>query len=202
MSMKIVKLRIFYKQRDLLFYPSWAYAIPSWILKIPIAFIEATVWVFLTYYVIGFDPNVGRLLKQYLMLLLINQMASALFRVIAALGRNLVVASTCGYFALVVLFALGGFVLSIKDMKSWWIWGYWISPLMYEQNTIMVNEFLGNNWNRFTPNSNKTLGIQILESRGYFTHEYWYWIGIGALIGFMFLFNIIYTLALTYLSHK
>ncbi|KAL5160353.1 Pleiotropic drug resistance protein 1 [Glycine soja] len=164
MSMTIVKLRIFYKQRDLLFYPSWAYAIPSWILKIPIAFIEATVWVFLTYYVIGFDPNVGRLLKQYLMLLLINQMASALFRVIAALGRNLVVASTCGYFALVVLFALGGFVLSIKDMKSWWIWGYWISPLMYEQNTIMVNEFLGNNWNRFTPNSNKTLGIQILES--------------------------------------
>ncbi|KHN39247.1 Pleiotropic drug resistance protein 1 [Glycine soja] len=140
------------------------------------------------------------LLKQYLMLLLINQMASALFRVIAALGRNLVVASTCGYFALVVLFALGGFVLSIKDMKSWWIWGYWISPLMYEQNTIMVNEFLGNNWNRFTPNSNKTLGIQILESRGYFTHEYWYWIGIGALIGFMFLFNIIYTLALTYLT--
>ncbi|KAH1240271.1 Pleiotropic drug resistance protein 1 [Glycine max] len=202
MSMKIVKLRIFYKQRDLLFYPSWAYAIPSWILKIPIAFIEATVWVFLTYYVIGFDPNVGRLLKQYLMLLLINQMASALFRVIAALGRNLVVASTCGYFALVVLFALGGFVLSIKDMKSWWIWGYWISPLMYEQNTIMVNEFLGNNWNRFTPNSNKTLGIQILESRGYFTHEYWYWIGIGALIGFMFLFNIIYTLALTYLKNS
>ncbi|KAG5008695.1 hypothetical protein JHK87_017210 [Glycine soja] len=45
MSMTIVKLRIFYKQRDLLFYPSWAYAIPSWILKIPIAFIEATVWI-------------------------------------------------------------------------------------------------------------------------------------------------------------
>ena len=59
-SMTIVKLPIFYKQRDLLFYPSWAYAIPSWILKIPITFIEAAVWVFLTYYVIGFDPNVGR----------------------------------------------------------------------------------------------------------------------------------------------
>jgi len=51
------------------------------------------------------------------MLLLINQMASALFRVIAALGRNLVVASTCGYFALVVLFALGGFVLSISKFS-------------------------------------------------------------------------------------
>ncbi|KAG4400326.1 hypothetical protein GLYMA_07G033500v4 [Glycine max] len=199
-SMTIVKLPIFYKQRDLLFYPSWAYAIPSWILKIPITFIEAAVWVFLTYYVIGFDPNVGRLLKQYLVLLLINQMSSGLFRAIAALGRNMIVASTFGSFALLVLFALGGFVLSRNDIKNWWIWGYWISPLMYGQNAIVVNEFLGDSWNHFTPNSNKTLGIQILESRGFFTHAYWYWIGIGALIGFMILFNIIYTLALTYLN--
>nr|KYP53996.1 Pleiotropic drug resistance protein 1 [Cajanus cajan] len=199
-SMTIVKLPVFYKQRDLLFYPSWAYAIPSWILKIPVTFIEAAAWVFLTYYVIGFDPNVGRLLKQYLVLLLINQMSSGLFRAIAALGRNMIVASSFGSFALLILFTLGGFILSKNDIKDWWIWGYWISPLMYGQNAIMVNEFLGNSWNHFTPNSNKTLGIQILESRGFFTHAYWYWIGIGALIGFMFLFNIIYTLALTYLN--
>jgi len=55
---------------------------------------------------------------------------------------------------------------------------------------------------QFTPNSNKTLGIQILESRGFFTHAYWYWIGIGALIGFIFLFNIMYTLALSYLNRE
>ncbi|QCE02081.1 ATP-binding cassette [Vigna unguiculata] len=199
-SMTIVKLPIFYKQRDLLFYPSWAYAIPSWILKIPITFLEAAVWVFLTYYVIGFDPNVSRLLKQYLVLLLINQMSSGLFRAIAALGRNMIVANTFGSFALLILFALGGFILSRDDIKVWWIWGYWISPLMYGQNAIVVNEFLGNSWNRITPNSNKTLGIQILESRGFFTHAYWYWIGIGALIGFIFLFNFMYTLALTYLN--
>ncbi|XP_061365063.1 pleiotropic drug resistance protein 1-like isoform X1 [Gastrolobium bilobum] len=199
-SMTIVKLPVFYKQRDLLFFPSWAYAIPSWILKIPITFAEAAVWVFLTYYVIGFDPNVGRLLKQYLVLVLINQMASGLFRAIASLGRDMTVANTFGSFALLILFALGGFILSRKDIKRWWIWGYWISPLMYGQNAIMVNEFLGNSWNHLTPNSNVTLGIQVLESRGFFTHAYWYWIGIGALIGFMFLFNIIYTVALTYLN--
>lgn len=60
LSMTIAKLPSFYKQRDLLFYPSWAYAIPAWILKIPVTFCEVAVWVFLTYYVIGFDPNVGR----------------------------------------------------------------------------------------------------------------------------------------------
>lgn len=59
-SMTIMKLPVFYKQRALRFYPAWSYAIPSWILKIPITFVEVAVWVFLTYYVIGFDPNVGR----------------------------------------------------------------------------------------------------------------------------------------------
>lgn len=34
-----------------------------------------------------------------------------------------------------------------EDIKGWWIWGYWISPLMYGQNAIMVNEFLGDSWN-------------------------------------------------------
>lgn len=60
LSMTIVKLPVFYKQRDSLFFPAWVYGIPSWILKIPITFLEAGLWVFVTYYVIGFDPNFGR----------------------------------------------------------------------------------------------------------------------------------------------
>ena len=63
--MTVAKLPVFYKQRDLLFYPSWAYALPLWILKIPISLIEVGVWVFMTYYVIGFDPSVGRYMLNY-----------------------------------------------------------------------------------------------------------------------------------------
>lgn len=53
-----------------------------------------------------------RLFKQYVVLFFVNQMASALFRLIAGLGRNMIVANTFGAFALLVLFVLGGFVLS------------------------------------------------------------------------------------------
>jgi hypothetical protein len=60
LSMTIVKLPVFYKQRDLLFFPSWVYALPASVLKIPISFLEVGVWVFMSYYVIGLDPNVGR----------------------------------------------------------------------------------------------------------------------------------------------
>lgn len=60
LAMSIAKLPVFYKQRDLLFYPAWAYAIPTWILKIPISFLECGIYVGLTYYVIGFDPDIQR----------------------------------------------------------------------------------------------------------------------------------------------
>jgi len=60
LSLTVFKLPIFFKQRDLLFFPAWSYALPSWIVKVPITFIEVGGYVFLTYYVIGFDPNVSR----------------------------------------------------------------------------------------------------------------------------------------------
>ncbi|XP_027926159.1 pleiotropic drug resistance protein 1-like [Vigna unguiculata] len=199
-SMNVAKLPIFYKQRDLLFYPAWAYAIPNWVLKIPITLAEVVVWVSITYYVIGFDPSVGRFFKQYLLLLLLGQMASALFRTIAATGRNMIIANTFGSFAIVTLLTLGGFILSREDVKKWWTWGYWISPIMYEQNAMMVNEFLGQSWSHVLPNSTESLGIEVLKSRGFFTHASWYWIGVGALLGFVALLNITFTLALTFLN--
>ncbi|KAJ0075707.1 hypothetical protein Patl1_34363 [Pistacia atlantica] len=200
-SMTIVKLPVFYKQRDLRFYPSWAYALPTWILKIPVSFVEAGVWVFLTYYVTGFDPNVGRLAKQFFLLVILNQMASGLFRLIAAAGRTMVIANTYGSFVLLLLVALGGFMISRNDVKDWWIWAYWCSPLMYAQNALVVNEFLGHGWKKIVPiYSTEPLGVAVMKSRGFFPYSYWYWIGAGALVGFTLLFNFGYTLALTFLN--
>ncbi|GAB2293594.1 transcription factor [Dionaea muscipula] len=199
-SMTIAKLSVFYKQRDLLFFPAWAYALPNWLLKIPLTLAEASLWVLTVYYVIGYDPNVGRLFKQMLILALINQAASGLFRFIGAAGRNMIVANTFGSFALLSLFALGGFVLSRPSVHKWWIWGYWSSPLMYAQNAISVNEFLGHSWSKIPPGSNETAGVTVLNLRGIFPHAYWYWLGAGALLGYIFLFNILYTLALTFLK--
>ncbi|XP_010061952.2 pleiotropic drug resistance protein 1 [Eucalyptus grandis] len=199
-SMTIARLPVFYKQRDLLFFPAWAYGLPAWVLQIPISFVEVAVWVLVTYYGIGYDKNIGRFFRQYLALVLINQMASSLFRIIGAVGRNMIIANTFGSFSLILLFALSGVVLSRENVKKWWIWGYWASPLMYGQNAVVVNEFFGHSWQQIPPNTAEPLGIQVLKARGFFPHAYWYWIGTGALLGFILLFNVIFNLALTYLN--
>ncbi|XP_050384707.1 pleiotropic drug resistance protein 1-like isoform X3 [Argentina anserina] len=200
LSLTLIKLPVFYKQRDFFFYPAWVYALPTWILKIPISFVEVAIWVFMTYYVTGYDPNLGRFLKQYLILLLVNQMASGLFRTVAALCRDMIIANTLGAFANVMLFTLSGFVLSRDKINKLWKWGYWSSPLMYGQNAVVVNELLGKRWKHVLPNSTTSIGVAALKYRGFFTHAYWYWIGAGALIGFVLLLNLCYVLALSYLN--
>ncbi|CAI9094462.1 OLC1v1030207C1 [Oldenlandia corymbosa var. corymbosa] len=200
LALSILKLPVFYKQRDLLFFPAWAYSLPTWILKIPITFAEAAIWLCMTYYTIGFDSDIQRFFRHFLLLVFINQVASGLFRFIAGVGRNVIVANTAGSCALVTVFVLGGFILSKDEIKKWWIWGFWFSPMTYAQNAICINEFLGKSWNHVPPNGTEPLGVSILKSRGLFTEAKWYWIGVGALIGHLLLFNFLFTLALTYLN--
>ncbi|GMH11879.1 hypothetical protein Nepgr_013720 [Nepenthes gracilis] len=185
LAMTTMKLPVFYKHRELYFYPAWAFAIPTWLLKLPISVIESAIWVFF---------------KLWLALFGLHQVASGLFRFSAALGRSMTIASTFGTGAVVILMVLGGFIISREDVKKWWKWGYWISPLTYAQNAISVNEFLSKSWQHAAPNSTESLGVAVLKSRGIFTEANWYWIGVGALIGFMFLLNLFFSLALTYLS--
>ncbi|KAJ7527679.1 hypothetical protein O6H91_16G066100 [Diphasiastrum complanatum] len=200
-SMTVHRLPIFYKQRDLLFYPSWAYALPTWIMRIPLSILESGIWVFLTYYVIGFSPSAGRCFRQFLILLCVHQMALGLFRFIGAVGRNMIVSYTIGAFALLITFVLGGYVVDRVDIHPWWKWGYWSSPMMYGQNALSDNEFLAERWQKpFHLDPSISLGKAILKSRGIFVHEYWVWLGIGALVAYIFFFNFIFTLALMYLN--
>lgn len=54
----------------------------------------------------------ARFIKQYFLLVCINQMASGLFRFMGAVGRNIIVANTVGSFALLAVMVMGGFILS------------------------------------------------------------------------------------------
>ncbi|KAL2509221.1 ABC transporter G family member 39 [Forsythia ovata] len=203
LAMTVFRLPVFYKQRDFLFYPAWAFGLPIWLLRIPLSFMESAIWIILTYYTIGFAPAAGRFFRQFLTFFSIHQMALGLFRFIAAVGRTQVVATTLGTFTLLVVFVLGGFIVAKNDLQPWMKWAYYISPMSYGQNAIVMNEFLDKRWS--TPNTDPrfnepTVGKVLLQSRGFYTDDYWFWICVGALIGFSFLFNILFIVALTFLN--
>ncbi|KAE8684348.1 putative Suppressor of protein silencing 3 [Hibiscus syriacus] len=198
LALTIFRLPVFFKQRDFLFYPAWAFALPIWVLRIPLSLVESGIWIILTYYTIGFAPSASRFFRQFLAFFGIHQMALSLFRFIAAVGRTQVVANTLGTFTLLVVFVLGGFVVAKDDIKPWMIWGYYISPMSYGQNAIVITEFLDKRWS--APLYSSTVGKVLLKSRGMYTEEFWYWICVAALLGFSLLFNLCFIAALTYLN--
>ena len=60
MSMLIEALPDFYKQRDNLFYPAWAFALPVTLLRIPYSLLESFVLSIVVYWAVGLAPSAAR----------------------------------------------------------------------------------------------------------------------------------------------
>ncbi|XP_073108812.1 pleiotropic drug resistance protein 3-like [Elaeis guineensis] len=197
LAMTVSRLPVFYRQRDSNFYPAWAYAIPASILKIPISFIESLIWTSLTYYVIGYSPEVARFFRHFLLLFLVHQVSLSLFRFLASFFQKLVTSSVSATVSLLLILLFGGFILPQPSMPGWLKWGFWISPMTYLEIGLVVNEFLAPRWQKITL-ANTTIGHQVLTSRGLNYSSYFYWISVGALSGYILLFNVAFMLALTF----
>lgn len=201
LSLTIVRLPVFYKQRDLLFHPAWVYTLPTFLLRIPISIFESIVWMVITYYTIGFAPEASRFFKQLLVVFLIQQMAAGLFRLIAGVCRTMIIANTGGALTLLLVFLLGGFIVPYGEIPKWWIWGYWSSPLTYGFNALAVNELYAPRWMNKRASDNSTrLGDSVLDNFDVFHDKNWFWIGAAALLGFAILFNVLFTFSLMYLN--
>ncbi|KAJ4718044.1 Pleiotropic drug resistance ABC transporter [Melia azedarach] len=201
LTLMITRLPVFYKQRDLMFHPVWTFTLPTFLLRIPISIFESMVWIVVTYYTIGFAPEASRFFKHFLLVFLIQQMAAGLFRLIAGVCRTMIIANTGGALTLLLIFLVGGFILPKGKIPSWWEWGYWVSPMTYGYNAFSVNEMYAPRWmNEWAADNVTKLGVAVLHNSDIPADSNWYWIGAGALIGFIVLFNVLFTFALMYLS--
>ncbi|KAI7981818.1 Pleiotropic drug resistance protein 3 [Camellia lanceoleosa] len=199
LSMTVGRLAVFYKQRDLYFYPAWAYAIPATILKVPLSMLVALVWTSLTYYVIGYSPEAGRFFRQFLLSFAVHLAATSMFRFLASIFRTVVASNTAGSMLILFVFLFSGFLIPKSSMPTWLSWGFWLSPMTYGEIGLALNEFLAPRWQK-TLTANTTIGQETLESRGLHFHGYLFWISFSALLGFVIIFNIGFTLALTFLN--
>ncbi|KAK2646926.1 hypothetical protein Ddye_022121 [Dipteronia dyeriana] len=116
--------------------------------------------------------------------------STSCYRFIASIFQTMVVASTAGSMTLLLMFLFGGFILPRYSLLAWLRWGFWISPMTYGEIGLSINEFLGNT----------TIGRSILTSRNLDFDGYFYWISIGALLGFKLFFDLGSVKALAYFN--
>ncbi|KAG0468338.1 hypothetical protein HPP92_017666 [Vanilla planifolia] len=85
------------------------------------------------------------------------------------------------------------------SMPIWLSWGFWSSPSTYAQIGLVVTEFQGARWQKvLQTTANRTIGELVLTSRGLNYEDYFYWISVGALLGFFVLLNVAFALSLTF----
>lgn len=76
-----------------------------------------------------------RFFRQYFLLFVIHQMSLALFKFIASLGRNMIASQTFGSFTLLIVFVLGGFVVS----RGIWHYSIWKDSYLLQRNILYTN---------------------------------------------------------------
>lgn len=86
-------------------------------------------------------------------------------------------------------------------IRGWWIWAYWISPIAFTVRSLALNEFTTASWQAaYQYNPNLQLGSAVLAPFGIQTGYWWVWLGVAVLLGYAVVFNLIATLAFTFLS--
>ncbi|XP_045087511.1 ABC transporter G family member 41-like [Aegilops tauschii subsp. strangulata] len=213
LAMAIERLPVFYKHRDNYFYPAWAYAIPSFILKIPFSLVGSVALTSISYYLIGYTPEASRFFYQLLILFLMHTVILSMFRSVASYCQTMVAGSVGGTLAFLFTLLFGGFLIprcktlpyfrklhichiATAFLPNWLKWVFWVSPLSYAEIGLAGNEFLAPRWSEITI-SGVTLGRRILMDQGLDFSSYFYWISVGALIGFTLLFNVGFAIGLT-----
>nr|XP_017241624.1 PREDICTED: pleiotropic drug resistance protein 3-like isoform X1 [Daucus carota subsp. sativus] len=199
LTLTVARLSVFYKQRELCFYPAWAYAIPAAILKIPLSILESLVWVCLTYYVIGYSPEPERFFQQLLLLFSVHWTSISMFRFLASFCRTSSAATTVGSVSILFVLVFGGFIIPRPSMPSWLKWGFWVSPITYGQIALTLNEFHAPRWEKML-STNTTIGHQTLVDRGLDFSGRYLWVSLAALFGFILFFNVGFILALTFIN--
>ncbi|DBA97183.1 TPA: hypothetical protein ACH3X1_014944 [Trebouxia sp. C0004] len=197
----VLALPVFYKQRDNKFFPAWCYALPKTILDLPLSIWEALLWVCIPYFAVGYYKDAGRFWTYWLVLLLTNMASNALFRGCAAVGRDPIIASTVGVLSIFALVFSGGIMLARKLIRGWWIWAYWISPLAFTVRSLALNEFTTKQWSvPYEYDPSITIGEASLAVFDIQTGYWWVWLGVGVLAAYAIVFNLIATVAFTFLS--
>ncbi|GAY65523.1 hypothetical protein CUMW_241790 [Citrus unshiu] len=180
--MTLERLAVFYKQKEMCLYPAWAYVIPATILKVPLSLVESLVWTSLTYYVIGFSPELWRWVS--------FEKAFVYFCIESSVDQSAETLKIDQFMC---------FQLEVLQYGSSY---YLVASLSHNirlSSNNMIVYFKLMHWKKilFT---NTTIGREILKSRGLNFDEYFFWISLGALFGLALVFNFAFALALSFLK--
>lgn len=128
-----------------LYHPS-AEAFASTISEIPSKILTAIMFNIVYYFLVNFRRDGGVFFFYFLINIVAVFAMSHLFRCVGSLTKTLTEAMVPASILLLVMAMFTGFVLPFPKMLGWSKWMYWINPLSYLFESLLINEFHDRNF--------------------------------------------------------
>lgn len=133
---------IMYKQVGYRFYRPGALSIAQTIADLPINATKIFLFVLIIYFMSGLASNGGAFFTCYLFVLSTYLVMSAFFRVLGTATVSYDVAARLASVLISLMVIYAGYMIPVFTMKRWLFWIYYLNPLSYGFESLMVNEFM------------------------------------------------------------
>ena len=103
--------------------------------------IKILLFTIIIYFLAGLANTAGAFFTNYLFVLMSYLVMSAFFRVIGTATRDYNVAARLASLLITLMVVYAGYMIPVFTMKRWLFWIYYINPLSYGFEALMINEF-------------------------------------------------------------
>ena len=175
---------VFYKQHGSMFYPTISYLIAQNIVMLPLNVIETVAYSTMAYWSVGMSSDDGgsRFFVFMLLVFTFSITMAQIFRTICYMTPSAVTAQTvCGLVTMIsVLFS--GYICPRDNIPDPWIWAYYINPVAYVIQALMINEFESEKYNFPSFGTSEAFGISVLDKNSFNTNYEWVWYSFAILL--------------------
>ncbi|KAM0309735.1 hypothetical protein ACHAO8_008783 [Botrytis cinerea] len=131
------------KHRAFALYHPAAICIAQIIADFPILIFQVTHFGIVFYFMVGLKRTAGAFFTYLVSNFMTAMSMTALFRLIGAAFPTFDAATKVSGLTTVGLFSYMGYMITKPDMHPWFVWIYWINPMAYGFESLLGNEFHG-----------------------------------------------------------
>eukprot|EP00978_Attheya_sp_CCMP212_P023184 scaffold70400_cov54-Attheya_sp.AAC.2 len=139
----ILERAVYYREVTSGTYRRMVYGVAVQLAEIPFNLGFAIVSFVIFYYMVGLNSDAGRTIYFVLMALATYWVLPAFGQLFAFVSPNIGAAVGIGSLLLTLFTLTMGFLITASEIPGWYIWIYWINPLRYILQGMVVNEIGG-----------------------------------------------------------
>ncbi|EGC30069.1 ABC transporter AbcG5 [Dictyostelium purpureum] len=217
--------KVFYSQKTMHYYRTIAYFLSSIICDMPAGILEVAFFGPIVYWLANLRASFIRFVYYMILLILTDNLSLSFAKMCAAVSPTIEIANVFASVVLSVWLLFSGFTAPKNTIGGWWIWLYYISPYTWIFQGLSINEFTDTTYSckpteLLPPRSDPLLnlpypegyggnqvcqftsGEQIINAFGIDNPDYFKWVVLGILSGYIVFFYVVCFLALKYLNFE